>query len=341
MKSKLVLGLSALVLSAGLNLARCQTNSDAPATPAAAAAAPEINWAAYNFNLPSKSSPEVQWWRDSRTNLDQRLAWWRDARFGMFIHWGVYSGLGNEFHGKKGGGYAEHIQRILKIPIPVYRDEVAANFNPTHFDADAWVRLARDTGMKYIVITAKHHDGFAMFDTEASDWNIVQASPFGRDPLKELAAACKKEGIKLGFYYSQAQDWNNGGSASGGKWDPAQQHDMDDYIDKIAVPQVKEILSNYGKFPAVLWWDTPINMNSEPRSGTWNRKRAANTHRPSPIMPRPKYGMILPARISPLRTGVTNSASMVPRSHSRAITMAVNSAPMVVITSMISPGTRK
>jgi alpha-L-fucosidase len=125
------------------------------------------------------------------------------------------------------------------------------------------VKIAKDAGQKYIVITSKHHDGFAMFDTKASPWNIVQASPFGRDPLKELAAACKKNGIKLGFYYSQAQDWNNGGSAAGGKWDPAQKRDMDDYIDKVAVPQVKEILSNYGEFPACLWWDTPIDMNHE------------------------------------------------------------------------------
>ena len=117
--------------------------------------------------------------------------------------------------------------------------------------------------MKYIVITSKHHDGFAMFDSKASDWNIVKATPFGRDPLKELAAACRKYGIKLGFYYSQAQDWNNGGSAAGGKWDPAQERSMDDYIDKVAVPQVKEILTHYGEFPAVLWWDTPMDMNKE------------------------------------------------------------------------------
>ena len=89
------------------------------------------------------------------------------------------------------------------------------------------------------------------------------ARPFGRDPLKELAAACRKYGLKLGFYYSQAQDWNNGGSAAGGKWDPAQEHSMDDYIDKVAVPQVKEILTHYGEFPAVLWWDTPTDMNKE------------------------------------------------------------------------------
>src|SRR5580700_3179585 len=110
----------------------------------------------YSFGLPSKDSLEVKWWRDSRTNLDERLAWWRDARFGMFIHWGVYSGLGNEFQGRKGGGYAEHIQRVLKIPIPVYRTEVAGKFDPTNFDADAWVSLAKQAGMRYIVITAKH-----------------------------------------------------------------------------------------------------------------------------------------------------------------------------------------
>src|SRR5665213_705228 len=104
--------------------------------------------AADEFGLPDKASPEVQWWRDSRTNLDERLAWFRDARFGMFIHWGVYSGLGNEYQGRKGGGYAEHIQRVLKIPIPEYRKNVAGTFNPTNFNADAWVALAKQAGMK-------------------------------------------------------------------------------------------------------------------------------------------------------------------------------------------------
>src|ERR1035441_10462712 len=135
-------------------------------------------FAADEFGLPSKDSPEVQWWRDSRTNLYERLAWFRDARFGMFIHWGVYSGLGNEFEGRKGGGYAEHIQRVLKIPIPVYRAKVAGNFNPTNFNADAWVALAKQAGMKYIVITSKHHDGFAMWPTKVNDYNIMDATPW-------------------------------------------------------------------------------------------------------------------------------------------------------------------
>jgi alpha-L-fucosidase len=193
---------------------------------------------------------------------DARMKWWREARFGMFIHWGVYSVPAGIYKGKEVRGIGEWIMNHGKIPVAEYR-AYAKEFNPVKFNADDWVRLAKNAGMNYIVITSKHHDGFAMFDSTASDWNIVKATPFGRDPLKELAAACKKYGVKLGFYYSQAQDWNNGGSASGGKWDPAQQHDMDDYIDKIAVPQVKEILTHYGEFPAVLWWDTPVDMNKE------------------------------------------------------------------------------
>ena len=193
---------------------------------------------------------------------DARMAWWRDAKFGMFIHWGVYSVPAGFYHGKPVPGIGEWIMNRAKIPVAEYQ-EFAKSFNPVKFNADDWVKTAADAGMKYIVITSKHHDGFAMFDTKASPWNIVQATPYGRDPLKDLAAACRKYDIKLGFYYSQAQDWNNGGSAIGGKWDKAQEHDMDDYIDKVAVPQVKEILSNYGEFPAVLWWDTPNGMNQE------------------------------------------------------------------------------
>ena len=191
---------------------------------------------------------------------DARMHWWREARFGLFIHWGVYSVPAGTYDGKRVGGIGEWIMCTGKIPMARYQ-EYAKEFNPVKFNADEWVRTAKNAGMKYIVITSKHHDGFAMFDSKASDWNIVQRTPWGRDPLKELAAACRKEGIKLGFYYSQAQDWNNGGSECSGAWDPAQKHDMDDYIDKVAVPQVKEILSNYGEFPAVLWWDTPCDMN--------------------------------------------------------------------------------
>jgi alpha-L-fucosidase len=210
--------------------------------------------------------------RESTAQRDARMQWWRDARFGMFIHWGVYSVPAGFYRGKSVavGQFMGHpipcagewIMNVGKIPMSDYQ-AYAREFNPVKFDAVAWVTLAKEAGQKYIIITAKHHDGFAMFDTRVSPWGITHASPFGRDPLQELAAACRKEGIKLGFYYSQAQDWNNGGSSMTGKWDPAQQHDMDDYIDKVAVPQVKELLSNYGEFPSVLWWDTPVDMNPQ------------------------------------------------------------------------------
>ena len=128
-----------------------------------------------------------------------------------------------------------------RIPVADYQ-KFPAQFNPTNFNASAWVQLAKDAGMKYIVITAKHHDGFAMYRSQASAFNIYDATPFKRDSLKELADACKKAGIKLGFYYSQAQDWNHpGGAAAGSKtgqsviddktpWDAAQQGSMDEYM---------------------------------------------------------------------------------------------------------------
>jgi alpha-L-fucosidase len=193
---------------------------------------------------------------------DARMKWWREARFGMFIHWGVYSVPAGTYKGKQIPSIGEWIMNRGKIPVAEYK-QFARQFNPVRYDPDAWVRLAKEAGMKYIVITSKHHDGFALFDSKVTDWDVVDATPYGRDLLKPLAAACEKQGIKLGFYYSQAQDWNHpGGAASGGHWDPAQDGDMDEYIRTIAAPQVKEILSNYDKI-AVLWWDTPVNMNRE------------------------------------------------------------------------------
>ena len=215
-----------------------------------------------------------------------KMTWWREARFGLFIHWGDYAVLAGTYHGQKIAHGGEWIMNRAKIPVAEYQS-YARQFNPVKYDPDAWVRMARDAGMKYIVITAKHHDGFAMFRTAASKWNIVDATPYGRDVLKPLAEACRKYGIKLGFYYSQAQDWNNPGGAAarkpaadgwpnpdsaaidaytkahGGHWDLVQTtRSMSDYIDQVAVPQVKELLTNYGDV-AVLWWDTPTDMTGE------------------------------------------------------------------------------
>lgn len=214
---------------------------------------------------------------------DERMAWWREARFGMFIHWGVYAVPAGIWDGRQIGGIGEWIMNRGKIPVADYQ-AIAKQFNPVRYNPDEWVRMAKEAGMKYIVITSKHHDGFALFETKASKWNVVDATPYGKDLLKPLAEACKKYGIKLGFYYSQAQDWNNpGGSAArritkegwanpdsviidaytrehNGHWDPAQEkRTFAEYIDEVSVPQVRELLTNYGEL-GVLWWDTPTNM---------------------------------------------------------------------------------
>jgi alpha-L-fucosidase len=193
---------------------------------------------------------------------DARLQWWREARFGLFIHWGLYAVPAGTWKDQRIGGIGEWIMNTAKIPVAEYA-ALTKDFNPVRYNADEWVALAKRAGMKYIVITSKHHDGFAMFRSAASPYNIYDATPFRRDPLAELAEACRKQDMKLGFYYSQAQDWHHpGGAAAGGHWDPAQGGDMDAYLRDIAEPQVRELLSNYGPL-AILWWDTPVDMTRE------------------------------------------------------------------------------
>jgi alpha-L-fucosidase len=200
--------------------------------------------------------------KETKEQKDARMAWWREAKFGMFIHWGLYSEAGGYWNGKHVDGLGEWIMNNGKIPVADYA-KLAEKFDPVKFNADQWVALAKEAGMKYIVITAKHHEGFAMFHTKVDGYNIYDATPFKRDPMAELALACRKQGIKFGFYYSQAQDWHHpGGAASGGSWDPAQKGDMDDYIHNIVVPQIHELLTNYGPL-AEFWFDTPENMTPE------------------------------------------------------------------------------
>jgi alpha-L-fucosidase len=197
----------------------------------------------------------------SQTNPD-KMDWWKEAKFGMFIHWGVYSVPAGMYNGKEVNGIGEWIMNRGKIPVTEYK-AYAKEFNPIKYDPEAWVKLAKEAGMKYLVITSKHHDGFALFNSKVTGWDVVDATPYGKDLLKPLAEACHREGIRLGFYYSQAQDWTHpGGAASGGHWDKSQDGSMDEYIEKIAVPQVKEILSNYGDVD-ILWWDTPTDMTKE------------------------------------------------------------------------------
>jgi len=200
---------------------------------------------------------------ETKEQRDARMGWWRQAKFGMFIHWGVYSVPAGTYDGKQIKGIGEWIMNRGKIPVARYA-EYPKDFTAAKFNAEQWVGIAKDAGMKYMVITSKHHDGFCMFHTKVDGYNIYDATPFKRDPLAELAAACKKADIKLGFYYSQAQDWHHpGGAASGGHWDKAQDGSMDKYIDEVCVPQIREILTNYGDFPAVLWFDTPHDMTRE------------------------------------------------------------------------------
>jgi alpha-L-fucosidase len=192
-----------------------------------------------------------------------KMKWFREAKFGLFIHWGLYAIPAGEWKGERIPGIGEWIMNRAKIPVKEY-EQLARHFNPVKFNADEWVQLAVDAGMKYIVITSKHHDGFAMYGSKVSPYNIVDATPFKRDPLKELAAACAKKNIRLGFYYSQAQDWHEPNGA-GNTWDflaDETKKDFDQYLREKAEPQVRELLTNYGPV-CLIWFDTPRLMTPE------------------------------------------------------------------------------
>ncbi|MEE3105120.1 uncharacterized protein METZ01_LOCUS60946 [marine metagenome] len=202
----------------------------------------------------------------SADNLAART-WFQDAKFGLFIHWGIYSVLGAGEWVMEERGPASYTGRP-GIPASQY-DRLAAQFNPTQFDAREWVALAKASGMKYITITSKHHDGFAMYDSSLTDWNIVDRTPYGRDVLAELAEACREEGLKLFFYYSQL-DWRHedyfprgrtglqAGRPENGNWDS--------YIDFMN-GQLRELLTNYGEVGGIwfdgMWdkWDAPWRLD--------------------------------------------------------------------------------
>ena len=202
----------------------------------------------------------------SADNLAART-WFQDAKFGLFIHWGIYSVLGAGEWVMEERGPASYTGRP-GIPASQY-DRLAAQFNPTQFDAREWVALAKASGMKYITITSKHHDGFAMYDSSLTDWNIVDRTPYGRDVLAELAEACREEGLKLFFYYSQL-DWRHedyfprgrtglqAGRPENGNWD--------NYIDFMN-GQLRELLTNYGEIGGIwfdgMWdkWDAPWRLD--------------------------------------------------------------------------------
>jgi len=199
---------------------------------------------------------------------DARMQWWRDARFGMFIHWGLYAVPAGEWNGNT--NYGEWIRTSAKIPLETY-NQFIPRFNPVDFNAEEWVKLAKQAGMKYIVITSKHHDGFCMFDTRQTDFNIM-ATPFHRDPMKELAAACKKYGLKFCFYYS-IMDWHHPDYLPRREWESDREAGNADYEKYVAYmkAELKELLARYGEI-GVLWFDGEWEKN-------WNQTRGFDLYK--------------------------------------------------------------
>ena len=212
--------------------------------------------------------------------------WFPKAEYGMMIHWGLYALLGGEWKGQRMDEIGEWAQARFHIPGSEYR-RLCAAFNPVLFDADEWVQLAIDAGMNYMVVTSKHHDGFALFHSKVSKYNVVDATPFGRDVIGELANACAKKNLRFGLYYSQDLDWSEpdgGGYTAGHTWcgfgpwtnewdypDNASKNYERCFRGKI-VPQVEEILTNYGDL-ALIWFDTPRTISPEQSLELYNLVR--------------------------------------------------------------------
>ena len=199
--------------------------------------------------------------------------WFFEAKFGMMIHFGLYSIFGGEWKGKRTPSLGEWAQSYFRIPNSEYQ-QLCRAFNPIFFDADEYVRVAQEAGMKYIVVTSKHHDGFALYHSKVSNYNCVDATPFKRDIIGEIAEACVKQSIKLGLYYSQELDWEqphgggwSGGHSNGGMswtndWD-FPDNDKKNYsicFEGKIKPQVKEILTQYGDL-CLIWFDTPFDIS--------------------------------------------------------------------------------
>jgi len=208
-------------------------------------------------------------------SVSKAMKSWQDAKFGMMIHWGLYSAPAGEWKGQTMDYIGEWLMSKYRIPIAEY-ERIAESFNPEAFDADEWVSLAKKAGMGYMIFTAKHHDGFAMFHSECDKYNIVDATPFKRDPVAELAAACERQGLSFGVYYSQALDWheidaggterglglNHGTMHWGNDWDfpDVESKDFSRYFEKKVKPQIRELLTRYGKLSHI-WFDCPFTIS--------------------------------------------------------------------------------
>ncbi len=215
-----------------------------------------VLWIA-GYRLEAANSPSADAPGGKRTlSKDERMEWWRDARFGMFIHWGLYAVPAGEWKGKQTPGIGEWIMERARIPVSEY-EQLAKQFNPVKFDADQWVRIAKNAGMKYIVITSKHHDGFCLWDSKVTNYDIVDATPFKRDVLRELSNACKKQGIRLCFYHS-IMDWHHPDAQAPfyPNYNDTKQSNPNfaRYVENYMKPQLKELITNYGPL-GVLWFD--------------------------------------------------------------------------------------
>lgn len=197
--------------------------------------------------------------REAPQERDARMGWWRDARFGMFIHWGLYAIPAGEYKGQRSKEIGEWIMSWANIPRAEY-ETFAPQFNPMKFDAGAWCRIASDAGMKYLVITSKHHDGFSLFDTAVSGYDIVDATPYKKDPMRALADECRRRGVQFAFYYS-IMDWHHPSQyVDAPKKDPTAGHSQTkirdgrkrEYVAYMKA-QLRELVTKYD--PAVLWFD--------------------------------------------------------------------------------------
>lgn len=245
------------------------------------------------MNVSAQNQMNEMWGEQSIKKMESqkergKLFEW--GNYAMFVHWGLYSHIGNQWNGKTYYGIGEWI--MDKNMADIDKDEykaIARSFNPIHFDATKIAQLAKAAGMKYIIITSKHHDGFAMYHSKHDKFNIVDATPFKRDPMKELAEACKKEGLGFGFYYSHNQDWTTPGASGGPRVDAnGNSKSFDDYFKNKCLPQVEEITQNYGDM-VLIWFDTPGDIPQQ-----YAEKLVETVHRNQPgalVSGRVGYGL--------------------------------------------------
>ncbi|WP_276483333.1 alpha-L-fucosidase [Paraflavitalea pollutisoli] len=204
---------------------------------------------------------DEMWDKTSSGKNHPNIQWFKDAKFGLFIHWGLYSQLGGVWNNKRYYGSGEWLMNQAKVPAADYAAK-AAQFNPVNFNADEWAGLAKDAGIRYMVITAKHHEGFAMYDSKVSNFSIVKASPYRKDPMKALAEATRKRGIQFGFYYSQFLDWHEP-DGGGNRWDfEESKKDYLRYYREKSIPQLKELMTNYGPL-GIVWFDMPGGLTRQ------------------------------------------------------------------------------